>query len=109
MDLVGNAGIMEEAIPMLRHGGTFVQIGIAPPDAIAKVGPGSLLRGKTIMGSLMYRAERIPMLLGMLEKRQLPFDKIVSAQYPLADVNRAFADVDWAAHSTDITRAVLIP
>jgi threonine dehydrogenase-like Zn-dependent dehydrogenase len=55
MDLVGNAGILEEAIPMLRHGGRFVQIGAMPADRSATIFPAQLLRGKTIMGSLMYR------------------------------------------------------
>jgi Zn-dependent alcohol dehydrogenase len=57
----------------------------------------------------MYRPYRIPTLLTLLAKRDLPFDQIVSAQYKLADVNRAFADADWQSRSTDVTRAVLVP
>ena len=92
-----------------KHGGTFVQIGAVSADKSATVFPGQLMRGKTIMGSLMYRPHRIPTLLGILEKKELPFDRIVSAQYPLAEVNRAFQEADWQAHATDVTRAVLVP
>lgn len=111
MDLVGNPAIMEEGIPMLASGGTFVQIGVISAERTATINPAMLMRGKTIIGSLMYKPQRIPMLLGIIEKSagRLPFDRIVSTQYPLDQVNEAFEAADWQSRATEVTRAVLVP
>jgi threonine dehydrogenase-like Zn-dependent dehydrogenase len=111
MELVGHPSLMEEGIDMLSSGGTFVQIGAMPADAVASIRPGSLLRGKKVMGSLMYRPRILPMLLDILAKEgaRMPFDRIVSKHYPLTEVNRAFEEVEWHGKQVDITRAVLIP
>ncbi len=51
------------------------------------------------------------MLLNFLVRNQhkLPFDKIVSHKFPLAEVNEAFPQAEWSARQTDITRARLVP
>jgi threonine dehydrogenase-like Zn-dependent dehydrogenase len=111
MELVGHPSLMEEGVDMLASGGTFVQIGAVPGDAVAKVRPGSLLRGKKIMGSLMYRPQTLPLLMDILNRNaaHMPFDRIVSRSYPLTEVNRAFAEVEWHDRQIDVTRAVLVP
>ena len=40
---------------------------------------------------------------------RLPFDKIVSNTFPLADVNAAFEQAEWDNRQTSVTRAVLVP
>ena len=40
---------------------------------------------------------------------RLPFDKIVSNTFPLADVNSAFEKAEWDNRQTSVTRAVLVP
>jgi threonine dehydrogenase-like Zn-dependent dehydrogenase len=111
MELVGNVSLMEEGLAMLASGGTFVQIGANPPDATASVHPAMLLRGKRILGSLMYRPAVLPILLDLLGRRRsvFPFDRLVSKQYPLENVNDAFAELDWQTRAVDVTRAVLVP
>jgi threonine dehydrogenase-like Zn-dependent dehydrogenase len=111
LELVGHPSLMEEGVAMLASGGTFVQIGAVPPGATASISPGMLLRGKRIMGSLMYRPQVLPMLLEIMARRRdrLPFDRIVSRHYPLEEVNRAFAEVEWHDHPVEVTRAVLVP
>jgi threonine dehydrogenase-like Zn-dependent dehydrogenase len=111
MELVGNPRLMEEGINLLANGGTFVQIGAVPAGQTATISPGALLKGKRIMGSLMYRPRVIPLLLDILERTQgrVPFDRLVSRSYPLEQVNQAFHDVEWHDQTTDITRAVLVP
>jgi threonine dehydrogenase-like Zn-dependent dehydrogenase len=111
MDLVGNPTILEEGVPMLASGGTYIQIGAVGAGKTSTIAPGMLMRGKTIMGSLMYKPQRIPMLLDILDRHRdrFPFDKIVSNQFPLDKVNEAFHDADWQSRSTDVTRAILVP
>ncbi len=111
MELVGHPSLMEEGVNMLASGGTFIQIGAVPPGAEAKINPGTLLRGKRIMGSLMYRPRVLPTLLDILatNRERLPFDRIVSKQYPLTEVNRAFQEVEWHHQVVEVTRAVLVP
>jgi L-iditol 2-dehydrogenase len=111
MELVGNASLMEEGVGLLANGGTFVQIGAVGPGQSASINPATLLRGKKIMGSLMYRPRVLPLLLDSLSQMQatVPFDRLVSTRYTLEDVNRAFDEANWHGQPTGITRAVLIP
>ncbi len=111
MELVGNPVLMEEGVNMLASGGAFVQIGAVQGGKTATISPAGLLRGKTIMGSLMYRPRMLPLLLDMLAKKheQVPFHKIISHRYPLDQVNAAFAEAEWEGRQTTVTRALLIP
>ena len=40
---------------------------------------------------------------------RLPFDKIVSNTFPLAEVNADFEQAEWDNRQTSVTRAVLVP
>jgi Zn-dependent alcohol dehydrogenase len=111
MELVGNAHLMEEGVNLLASGGTFVQIGAVPAGETAQISPAALLRGKRIIGSLMYRPHLLPVLLGILERsrEKIPFDRLISRSYPMEQVNEAFHDAEWHGRTTDITRAVITP
>jgi len=110
MELVGRAELLPEGIDFLANGGTFLPIGSTGGRKI-EIDPGTLLRGKKIMGSYMYRPNLLPMLINLLVKTQahLPYHKIASHKFPLDEVNEAFAQADWANRQTKIIRAVLIP
>ena len=64
-----------------------------------------------MVGSLMYRPSLLPELLGFLVRNQdrLPFTKLVSHTFPIADVNEAFTAAEWSERQTEITRAMLVP
>ena len=53
-----------------------------------------------------YIDRQIPtsMLYG---RARLPFDKLVSHKFPLAEVNEAFEQSEWSQRQTQITRAML--
>jgi Zn-dependent alcohol dehydrogenase len=53
----------------------------------------------------------LPLMMETLVKKQgkVPYERIVSHTYPLADVNRAFADAEWHEHQTGVSRAMLVP
>src|SRR5262249_6036865 len=103
--------IMEEGLAMLANGGAYVQIGAPPAGAIANITMSSMSVGKRIISSRMYKPQRLPMLLGILARSagKLPFDKIVSTSYPLADVHRACAEAGGQSRETAVTRAILVP
>lgn len=111
MELVGRAELLAEGIDMLSNGGTFVEIGDIVRGREVSIDPSKLLAGKNILGSLMYRPALLPTLLDFLVRNQnkLPFHKIVSHKFPLAEVNEAFPQAEWNARQTDITRAALVP
>ena len=111
MELVGRAELLAEGIDMLSNGGTFVEIGDIVRGREVSIDPSKLLAGKNILGSLMYRPALLPTLLDFLVRNQnkLPFHKIVSHKFPLAEVNEAFPQAEWNARQTDITRAMLVP
>ena len=98
-------------IDMLSNGGTFVEIGDIVRGKEVSIDPSKLLTGKNIVGSLMYKPELLPRLLNFLVRKQdtLPFDKIVSHTFPLAEVNDAFVQAEWDQSQTPITRAMLVP
>ena len=111
MELVGRAELLAEGIDMLSNGGTFVEIGDIVRGREVSIDPSKLLQGKNIIGSLMYKPELLPRLLNFLVRKQdvLPFDKIVSHTFPLAEVNEAFVQAEWDQSQTPITRAMLVP
>jgi len=37
-----------------------------------------------------------------------PFDRLLSHRYPLEEINRAFAEADWATRAGGVTRAALV-
>ena len=111
MELVGRAELLAEGIDMLGNGGTFVEIGDIVRGREVSIDPSKLLAGKSIVGSLMYRPELLPTLLDFLVRNQhkLPFHKIISHKFPLADINEAFPQAEWNQRQTQVTRAVLVP
>ena len=111
MELVGRAELLAEGIDMLSNGGTFVEIGDIVRGREVSIDPSKLLRGKSIVGSIMYRPDMMPNLLSYLARNQnkIPFHKLISHKFPLADVNEAFAQAEWDQRQTAVTRAVLVP
>jgi Zn-dependent alcohol dehydrogenase len=67
---------------------------------------------KRIVGVIMYDAWVIPRALDFLvrNRTRFPFDRLISHKYPLAEINRAFADSEWHnRETTKISRAALVP
>ena len=111
MELVGRAELLAEGIEMLSNGGTFVEIGDIVPGRTVEIDPSRLLQGKRIIGSLMYRPATLATILEYLVKNhhKIPFHKLVSHKFKLADVNEAFPQAEWSQRQTEVTRAMLVP
>lgn len=110
-DVVGNPKLMEDGIQMLRNGGTFVQVGLTRPGQFARIQPVDLLRGKMIMGTIMYRPPVVPMLLDVLSRRKnlQVLDTIVSRTYKLDDINLALTEMEWQQTQVHPARASVVP
>ncbi len=111
MELVGRAELLVEGLDYLTNGGTFMEIGDIVPGRTVELDPSTILRGKRIIGSSMYRPELLPVMMETLVKKQaeIPYEKIVSDFYPLDEVNEAFARAEWNETQTQISRAMLVP
>ena len=96
---------------MLANGGTFVEIGDIVAGRQVAIDPSKLLSGKKIIGSRMYRPSILPKLLDFLVRNQsrVPFHKMVSHTFKLADINEAFPEAEWHQRQAEITRAMLVP
>ena len=88
-----------------------MEIGDIVPGPTVAIDPSKLLRGKNIVGSLMYLPGTLSAILDYMVKNQdrVPFHRIVSHKFPLADVNEAFPQAEWNQRQTDISRAMLVP
>jgi threonine dehydrogenase-like Zn-dependent dehydrogenase len=111
MELVGRAELLIEGISYLANGGTFVEIGDIVRGRTVEIDPSTLLRGKKIMGSVMYRPQLLPLMMETLVKnqRKVPYQKIVSNKYPLDRVNDAFREAEWHERQTNVSRGMLVP
>jgi L-iditol 2-dehydrogenase len=112
LELVGLASLVPEGVAMLGPGGVFVEVGLFFTGHTAPFDPSTVLRGnKSIIGSAGYPPALIPKILDFLVRVRgsLPFDKVISHRFPLAEINEAFKASDWSQAAPGVTRAVLIP
>ena len=111
MELVGQAQLLVEGIEMLGNGGTFVEIGDIVIGQQVSIDPSKLVRGKRVMGSVMYTPATLNTVLDYLVRnhKKVPFHKMVSHKFKLADVNEAFPQAEWHQRQTEVTRAMLVP
>jgi len=111
VELVGRAELLVDGIDYLTNGGTFVEIGDIVRGRTVPFDPSTVLRGKKIMGSLMYRPSLLPVMMEMMVKNlsRRPYTKIVSNTYPLAKVNEAFKEAEWFNRQTNVSRGMLVP
>jgi threonine dehydrogenase-like Zn-dependent dehydrogenase len=111
MELVGIPELLPEGVAMLRSGGTFLELGMIYSKTVV-FDPSSVMQtGKRIVGVHMYPPATMPIAIDFLLRsvNRLPFHRLASNRFPLADVNEAFSAADWGRSSTDVVRGVLVP
>ena len=94
-EVIGSPKAMNQAYSMIRRGGTLVIVGVAPTGAEVSFNASSImLDEKTIRGSL-YGSCRpkldAPRMLSLYRSGRLKLDELISRQYPLSEINEAFA------------------
>ena len=94
---VGNARAMEEAIDMIRPGGTAVIVGMPATGEMsafetqAIAGAGQRILGSK-MGSTRLRVD-VPRPVDLYKEGRLKLDELITRTYPLDGINEAIASV----------------
>ncbi|MFJ2740632.1 NAD(P)-dependent alcohol dehydrogenase [Streptomyces sp. NPDC087440] len=95
VESTGVVPVMNTAVSVLAPLGSAAVLGVAALDADLKANAFELLKGRTVTGSVMgHQAPGllIPRLLDLHRRGRFPLERLVTT-YPLADINRAVADV----------------
>jgi S-(hydroxymethyl)glutathione dehydrogenase / alcohol dehydrogenase len=97
----GSGATTKMAVDMLRKRGTAVIVGIAPIGDTAAIEPVVLTRGeKTVTGTYYGSAhprQDMPRIADWVQRGRLDVASLVTRRYALADINRAYEDIDTDA------------
>ena len=93
----------------MRPGGMLVLVGVPPDGALVSLPGPELVRSEKVVTGTFYGSARPPidmaMIMALYAQGKLPLGRLVSARYPLAKVNEAFA----AMVEGRVVRAVVKP
>jgi len=105
----GSAAAVDQGLACLRRGGTLVVVGMPPTGELARFDPGALAHdGKRIVGSKLGSArpaEDVPRIAALYRDGRLRLDELVTATYPLEEINSAVA----AMQRGEAIRNVIVP
>jgi len=105
----GSAAAVDQGLACLRRGGTLVVVGMPPTGELARFDPGALAHdGKRIVGSKLGSArpaEDVPRIAALYRDGRLRLDELVTATYPLEEINSAVA----AMRRGEAIRNVILP
>ncbi len=94
---VGSAKAIEQGLRLLRRAGTLVVVGMPPSGVTARFEPLILAdKGLRIVGSKMGSTRLrvdVPKLVRLYQEGRLKLDELITARYPLAEINEAIAAV----------------
>lgn len=97
-DTTGHPPTMAAAYDAVRRAGTVVYVGVGAPEDRVELSPARLPReGKRLLGSYygsINPTRDFPKLIDMYAAGDLRLDELITARYPLDDINQAFADLE---------------
>ena len=106
---VGSAAAVDQGLACLRRGGTLVVVGMPASGELARFDPGALAHdGKRIVGSKLGSArpaDDVPRIAELYREGRLQLDELVTATYPLEEINAAVA----AMRRGEAIRNVIVP
>ncbi len=95
---VGSGAAFEQGLGLVRRGGTLVIVGMPETGEMSEIEMGNVAdAGQTIVGSKMGSVQidvDVPKLVRLYEQGELKLDELVTARYPLEDINEAIAAVN---------------
>jgi Zn-dependent alcohol dehydrogenase len=95
---VGVPEVVEQGFNLLRRGGTLVLVGMPATGVNATFDPCSLAsNSQRVLGSKMGSARPgidIPKLIDLYKQGRLKLDELITARYPLEQINEAVAAVN---------------
>ena len=93
VDATGAPAAIADGVARVQRGGTFLQIGVAPADAVIPLSPYQLFaRELTLVGSMTTR-HTFPAALRLLESGIIDVELLVEEPVPLSDYAEAVARV----------------
>ncbi len=108
-EAVGLPEHIEQAYDSTRKGGVCVILGIAPPEARARINVNQLVYAeKTLKGSIYGSTRPRIDLLRLIElerEGKLALDQLLTRTYPLGRINEAYADLEKG----ELARGLLLP
>jgi alcohol dehydrogenase len=94
IELAGSASALDLAYKITRRGGTMVTAGLPPPTTTLSIpAVGLVAEEKSIKGSYLgstVPARDIPRYIRLFQRGQLPVDRLLTAEMPLAEINTGF-------------------
>ena len=94
---VGVKAVIEQAFAFIRKGGTLVLVGMPASGELAAFEPLTVANDcQVVLGSKMGSSrirDDIPKLVELYRGGRLKLDELVTARYPLAEINQAIAAV----------------
>jgi threonine dehydrogenase-like Zn-dependent dehydrogenase len=108
IEVAGKVGAVEEGIQMLGQGGRFVTVGMVRKGSTYAADPELWVHSNLrIIGNNNWGARHLKGALDLLYRTRdrYPYARIASHQYPLSEINHAFAEQGTGA----VIRAGLIP
>ena len=110
MTAVGNAGVIEKALPLLARDGTLVVVGMPPYDERVSLNATDLSHfGQRILGCKMGDARLrvdVPKLFRLYEGGRLKLDELIASHGPLEEINEA---IERAWRSQGLRHVIVFP
>ena len=106
--VASDPSVVSEGLKMLALNGTYLSVGLVGPLVRVTIPMYPMIdRSIRLIGSSNYRAWTIPKVMDFIVRNQhkYPFDKIISHQFKLEDLNEAFAQVI----DGKVVRAAIVP
>ena len=95
---VGAKAAFDRAFDYITKNGAVVVVGMPPTGVYAEYDPGTVAAwNQRILGSKMGEAtiaDDIPMLVELYRQGRLKLDELITARYPLGEINEAIAAVN---------------
>jgi L-iditol 2-dehydrogenase len=91
IDATGNPDAVEQALPLVARGGTFVVFGVCPAEASIRVNPFELYNKETRIIASKMPPGTLDRSARLIESRRIPCDKIVTETTGLAALPEAVA------------------
>lgn len=88
-ECIGNHVVQEQTFASLRNGGRFVMVGYSPKPMSLNAGR-VMYREMEVVGSLGCRVADYPRVIELARQGKIKVKELVSAQFPLAEINEAF-------------------
>ena len=110
MVAVGNAHVMEQALPLLAHDGALIAVGMPPLNQRVSLIPAEFsYLGQRLLGCKMGDARLrvdVPKLFRLYSAGRLRLDELVASRRPLDEINEAIA---LARRSHNLRHVIVFP